>query len=527
MPEADPSDIAALLERLGKVEAELEAAKAELARKGQIIEALQKRLFGSQSERLDPGQLELLIGEEALGKPEPPPEPGDGTCAPEEGEEKRKGKRHRRTKADLFPRNLAVVIDKVLIPGEVEASPGDWVEIGEENHDELEVVRPRLYWRRVVRKKFKSKLDRRRPPVVVPAPEPSLPGTLCGPGLAAQILTEKYADHLPHERQSKRLKRQHGVGIGRQTLNAWTHAAAAHLAPVGGAIRAELLEAGVIEADETPMNYLQPGCGKTGLGYLWTYLDPQAGTVYYDWCLGRGHGHPADFLGLDGDTATARSPLIVLCDGHSAYRALASRYDHILLGGCLAHIRRKFFEAKEQAPKVVLPILADIRELYRIERWLRQTKAPPACRMLVRRARGRPIVEALHEKILAERKKHLPRSMLGGAIRYALGQWEAFARFLENGKLEIDNNLVENAIRPAKLGLKNYLFIGSAEAGSTSALIYTLIANCKAHGLDPEVYLAEVIKRLPANPTPEQAAALTPAKLADELRPAGEATAAA
>lgn len=526
MPEADPSHIAALLGRVRRLEAELETAKAELARRGQIIEALQRRLFGSQSERLDPGQLELPIGEEALGKPEPPPEAGDGTCAPEEGGEKRK--RGRRTKAELFPRNLAVVIDKVLIPGEVEASPGDWVEIGEENHDELEVVRPQLYWRRVVRKKFKSKLDRRRPPVMAPAPEPSLPGTLCGPGLAAQILTEKYADHLPHERQSKRLERQHGVAIGRQTLNAWTHAAAAHLAPVGEAIKAGLLEAEVIEADETPMNYLDPGCGKTSLGYLWTYLDPQTDTVYYDWRLGRGHGCLADFLGLDKDAAPiAGPPLTILCDGHSAYPALAARYDHILLGGCLAHIRRKFFEAKEQAPQVVLPILADIRELYRIERWLRQTKAPPVCRMLVRRARGRPIVETLHEKILGERKKHLPRSKLGEAVQYALGQWEAFVLFLGNGKLEIDNNLVENAIRPAKLGLKNYLFIGSAEAGSTSALIYTLMANCKAHGLDPEAYLAEVIKRLPANPTAEEAAALTPAKLAAELRPAAEATAAA
>ena len=143
-----------------------------------------------------------------------------------------------------------VVIDKVLIHEEVEASPEHWLEIGEEHHDELEVVRPRLYWRRVVRKKFKSKLDPSRPPVIAPAPEASLPGTLCGPSLAAQILTEKYADHLPHYRQSKRLERQHGVEIGRQTLNTWTHAAAAHLTPVGEAIKTELFEADVIQADE-------------------------------------------------------------------------------------------------------------------------------------------------------------------------------------------------------------------------------------------------------------------------------------
>jgi transposase len=517
VPEIDPNEFAALLERVKQLE-------AELARKDQIIAALQKRLFGSQSERLDPDQLELLMGEEVLGKPEELPETGDEACAPEEENAKR---RSRRTKAELFPRNLMVVIDKVLVPEEVEASPEHWIEIGEEHHDELEVVRPQLYWRRVVRKKYKSKLDRYRAPVMAPAPEPSLPGTLCGPSLAAQILTEKYEDHLPHHRQTKRLKRQHDVEIGRQTLNTWTHAAAAHLGPVGEAIKTELFEAEVIGADETPMNYLNPGCGKTSLGYLWTYLDPQRGTVYYDWRLGRGHDCLVDILGLDKESAkSADSPRIIQCDGFSAYRALAARYEGIQLGGCLAHIRRKFYEAKEQDSKVVLPILTDIRELYRIERWLRKTKAPPECRMLVRRAHSRPIVESLHEKILTEREKHLPRSKLGEAINYALNQWEPFTRYLEEGKLEIDNNLVENAIRPAKLGLKNYLFIGSAEAGSTTALIYTLLANCKAHDLDPEVYLAEVIKRLPANPTDEEAAALTPAKLADELRPVPAAAAA-
>ena len=294
------------------------------------------------------------------------------------------------------------------------------------------------------------------------------------------------------------------------------------------------------------MKYLDPGCGKTSQGYLWTYLDPQKGTVYYDWRLGRGHDCLVDILGLDKENGSAHSPRIIQCDGFSAYEALTKRYKDIRLGGCLAHIRRKFFEAKEQAPEVVLPILTDIQELYRIERWLRKTKAPPQCRELVRRARSRQVVETLHEKILTERKSHLPRSNLGKAITYALGQWEAFALFLEEGRLELDSNLVEPnevrqttqsvarratngsqyAIRPAKLGLKNYLFIGSAEAGDTSALIYTLMANCKAHDLDPEVYLAEAIKRLPTNATVDQAAALTPSSLADELRPVKEAAAA-
>jgi transposase len=482
---------------------------------------LQQRLFGSSSERLDPNQLQLELDALTLGKPEPPPQTGGGDeSGMEEVDADPKPKRNRRKKADLFPRNLPVIITEVIVPDEVAADPDAYREIGEEYHDELEAERASLYWERQVRKKFVSKTDRSRPPLMEPAPEPSVPGTLCGPNLMAQILVDKYEDHLPHYRQSSRFLRQHQVELRRQTINGWTHAAAAHLSPIGEAIRLTLPEAKVLQIDETPADYLAPGCGKTGQGYLWYYRDAERGTLYCDWQLGRGHECLLDILGLDEENGTTLFSGIIQCDGYSAYRALVARYEGIRLGGCLAHIRRKFFEARQQAPEVVLPILAEIGKLYRIERGLQQSNAPPVCRWLVRRARSRPVVEALHRKILGQREAHLPRSNLGKALNYALNQWEEFLVYLEDGRMEIDNNLIENAIRPAKLGLKNYLFFGSAEAGKTSALIYTLLANCKAEGIDPERYLAVAIKRLPANASLEQAAELTPAKLAPEIRSA-------
>ena len=541
MPEDAPVDLQALLKRVEHLEGqlaetleelvstktELIAAKTELARKDQIIAALQQRLFGKSSERLDPDQLQLQLDELILGKVEPPPETGGGSEAGSEEAEGAKAKRNRRRKADLFPQNLPVIISEVIVPEEVAADPEAFAEIGEEHHDELEVVRAELFWNRQVRKKFVSKTDRSQPPLMAPAPEPSVPGTLCGPQLMAQILVDKYEDHLPHYRQSKRFLRRHQVELSRQTINGWTHAAAAHLSPIGEAIAAELSEAEVLQIDESPMDYLNPGHGKTSQGYLWYYRDAERGTLYCDWQLGRGHNCLLEILGLDEGSGTAPFEGIIQCDGYSAYRALVARYSGIRLGGCLAHIRRKFYEAREQAPEVALPILAQIAELYRIERWLRQTKAPPECRHLIRRAAARPLVEALHDKILDQRKNHLPRSNLGEAIGYALGQWDEFALFLEDGRMEIDNNKIENVIRPAKLGLKNYLFFGSAEAGKASALIYTLLANCAAQGIDPETYLAEAIKHLPANPTREQAAALTPAKFAASLGSESESAASA
>ncbi|MDC0258786.1 IS66 family transposase [Verrucomicrobiales bacterium] len=197
------------------------------------------------------------------------------------------------------------------------------------------------------------------------------------------------------------------------------------------------------------IEYLQLGAGKTARGYLWPVLDPLRGAVHYSWKLGRGHEELVGILSL-GKTGGFSGT--IQCDGFSAYETLARRYPEIQLGGCLAHIRRKFHEAREQVPEVVMPILPSIQRLYRIEENLRQSGAPPGCRELVRRSKSRPIVNELQKKITAELGVHLPKSNPGKALRYALGQWSGFARYMKDGRLEIDNNLVENAIRPTKLG---------------------------------------------------------------------------
>ena len=207
-------------------------------------------------------------------------------------------------------------------------------------------------------------------------------------------------------------------------------------------------------------------------------------------------------------------------DGYSAYKTYATlREGAVEIGACLAHIRRKFYEARGQAPAVAKRILTKIQQLYAIERHLREGgAATPACRLLVRCLRSRPLCEELKELITAEHGRHLPSSKFGEAISYALGQWAGFERYLRNGVLEIDNNLVENTIRPTKLGVKNYMFFGSAEAGKASALLYTLIDSCKRNDLNPEDYLAEVIERLPEHASVEQAAELTPARIAAARR---------
>ena len=193
MSAANHPDPANLLERVERLEAELALAIAEIKRKDRIIEGLRHRIFGASSEKLDPAQLQLMFDEVVLGKPAPSPEQSDGVPSAPEGEKPNVAK-NRRTKADRFPKNLKIIVEAVLIPDEVKANPNDYDEISEEHHDELDVIKPEMIWRRTIRKKFVFKADKTRPPVIAPAPLPSIPGTLCAPALAAQIINYMVTD---------------------------------------------------------------------------------------------------------------------------------------------------------------------------------------------------------------------------------------------------------------------------------------------------------------------------------------------
>ena len=200
------------------------------------------------------------------------------------------------------------------------------------------------------------------------------------------------------------------------------------------------------------------------------------------------------------------------CDGYSAYRAFANeRGSGIRLAGCWAHVRRKFYEALESAPQAAGWILRHIQNLYRIEAGLRRRQAGPRLRQAIRTSQSRPLVERIHRALIRikQTKDHLPQSLMGQALDYALGQWNTLEIFLEDGRVEIDNNLVENAIRPTALGKKNWLFLGEAAAGERGAILYTVIESCRRRGVEPYSYLRTVLSRLPSK-TNRQIPQITP-----------------
>jgi hypothetical protein len=331
--------------------------------------------------------------------------------------------------------------------------------------------------------------------VQAPAPPRLIEGGLPTEALIAHVVVAKYADHSPLYRQAQIYARQ-GIDLDRSTLADWSGRAAWWLRPLHAKILNELRASPKLFADETTAPVLDPGRGRTKTGQLWAYArddrpwgGPAPPAVAYVYAPDRKAERPIAHLeGFCG---------ILQVDGYAGYRALAET-GHVHLAFCWAHVRRRFYEiaAAGTAP-IATEALARIAELYAIEAEIRGRSADE--RRTVRSQRAKPIVDDL--KIWFETKLALvsQKSTIAEAIRYALSRWEGLCRFIEDGRVEIDSNVVERAIRPLALNRKNALFAGSDGGGEHWAILASLIETCKLNGVDPEAYLTDVFERLVAD----------------------------
>jgi transposase len=477
------AELSTLRELVVSLQAALELSRQENTLLRQKIDLLVRRVFGSSSERLDRAQLELLLQLPVLADADP--------AVPVVAALKASGRCSRKERPPRLPDNLPVV-EEVIDPEPVKAAPQSWRCIGQEVSEQLDYEPARFLRRRIIRKKYVHRVDLDQSPVIAPLPECLQERGVAAPGLLAHILVSKYCDHLPLYRQEQIYARRHEVHLPRQTLARWVALAADWLKPIYEQIRTGVMAGGYVQVDETPINYLEPGHGRTRQGYLWTGSRP-GGDVFFRWETSRATACldnvvPVNFTGT------------LQCDGYAAYRAFANRRGAAIeLAGCWAHVRRKFYEAIESSPKIAGWLVRQIQHLYQVEAVLREHRAGPKLRAAVRAHQSRPIVERVKRALMKLKTsgRHLPQSPLAGAIDYALGQWRTLTVYLDDGRVEIDNNLVENAIRPTAIGKKNWLFVGDADAGERSAIIYTVIESCRRRGLDPYAYLREVLTRLP------------------------------
>ena len=307
-------------------------------------------------------------------------------------------------------------------------------------------------------------------------------------GLLAQVLVAKFADHLPLYRQEAIFGRA-GLAIPRSTLGAWVGSCGVQLQPLVDALKAEILSHSVVHADETPVQMLKPGNGKTHRAYLWAYAagafeDTRA--VVYDFCESRAGENAKVFLG------DWRGSLV--CDDFSGYKQLMTQ--GVTEVGCLAHARRKFFDLHaSNKSQIAQSALEQIARIYDIEREIKEL--PPDARQRIRQDKSKPLLDALYRWMIVNRQQITHGSATATALDYSLRRWSALTRFVGNGQLPIDNNHIENQIRPIAIGRSNWLFAGSLRAGKRGAAIMSLIQSAKLNGHDPYAYLRDVLTRLP------------------------------
>ena len=318
-------------------------------------------------------------------------------------------------------------------------------------------------------------------------------------GLLAQALVAKYLDHLPLYRQEAIFERA-GHLIARSTLAQWVGECGVQLQPLVDTLAAELLRQPVLHADETPVAMLKPGNGKTHRAYLWSYCTTSYNpikAVVFDFADSRGGQHVRDFLGLPGTQDRPGWQGKLVTDDFSGYKACFEL--GVTEVGCMAHARRKFHELwANHGSQVGEQALKFFGELYDVEREV--AEADSQTRLDARRRRSRPVADALHQWMRQQRQKIPDGSATARAIDYSLNRWQALVRFIDDGDLPIDNNWVENRIRPIALGRQNWLFAGSLRAGKRAAAVMSLIHSAKLSGLDPYAYIRDVLERLPTQP---------------------------
>ncbi len=361
--------------------------------------------------------------------------------------------------------------------------------IGEEVSERLEYVPGKLFVREIVRPKYITKQNDEKTEIsIAQLPSEIIPKGNVGPSLLAHIFISKFVDHLPFYRQSKMFARN-GLNIPDSTMGGWFSEASKWLSFVYDELKHQVLSGDYLQADETPIPVLSKDKpGSTHKGYFWVYYDPLKRLVLFDYRKSRGRDGPEDILSdFKGYLQT---------DGYAGYENLKNQ-SNITRLACMAHARRKFEHALENDPERGEYALETIGHLYDIERRAKEEGLSYEQIYDLRQNEVVPILTEFEKWLKDEINQVLPKSAIGKAFAYTLKLWPYLKRYVENGKFQIDNNLIENSIRPVALGRKNYLFCGSHEAAQNAAMIYSFLGTCKINNIEPYRWLKETLEALP------------------------------
>lgn len=361
--------------------------------------------------------------------------------------------------------------------------------MGEEITEVLEYAPGELFVKKYVRPKYAKPQD--SGVLIGELPVRPLEKAMAGEGLLSQIIIDKYVDHLPLYRQMQRFERS-GVKLAYSTITDWVSNTCKLITPLFEALKKEILQSQYLHADETPIKVMDKDKkGETHRGYYWVYQNSNDKLVFFDYQEGRGREGPMEILeNFSGYLQT---------DGYAVYDVFDKR-ENITLIHCMAHARRMFNEALDNDQAMAEYALKEIQKLYTIERNCKEQCSSFDQIKDIRQQQAVAVLKTLGEWMKEQYIKALPKSAIGKALAYSIERWERLSRYTESGMLHIDNNPVENSIRPVAIGRKNYLFAGSHEAAKRSGMLYSLLGTCKKHNIEPTAWLKEVLLRIPAHP---------------------------
>lgn len=461
-----------LLTREREHEAEIMYLKQELAQ-------LKRMIFGSKSERhigSDPSQLSLGLGADPVELAEKEKETEQITYSRGKTDNK-KGSAIRLALPAHLHRQEHIIEPEENITGARK--------IGEVVTEILEYTPGKFYVERYVRPKYV--LPKEGKIVIGELPSLPIPRGNAGAGLLAHLLISKFVDHLPFYRQVQQFKRQ-DIDIAESTISGWFSASCRLLEPLYDRLVSRARGSSYLMADETPIPVqTKDKPGSTHKGYHWVHYAPLEKLVCFDYRKGRGRDGPDEFLELFRG--------MLQTDGYGAY-SIYEKKDGITLFGCMAHARRKFESAKDNDPKRAEYVLERMRMLYMTEREARENDMSFEQRKELRIKQSLPVLQGLEKWMKEQLPDVLPKSTIGEAISYTLGLWNRLTRYVDNGEVEIDNNLIENSIRPVALGRKNYMFAGSHEAAQQAAMIYSFLGTCRINNVEPLAWMKDVLQRI-------------------------------
>lgn len=451
------------------------------------LDQLKRLVFGSRHERFVPStpQEQLALGLEASRSC-----PQTISPAPVQTIEYTRTKRTSTEKVNTGRMKLPDDLPREEVLLEPDQDVSGLTMIGKEITEELERIPGKLFVRQYIRPKYA--LPNGEGVVIADLPARPIDKGIPGPGLLAQIVIDKYTDHLPIHRQQQRFERE-GIKLPSSTLTDWIAATCALLDPLYEALKREVLSSDYLQADETPIKVLDKSKkGTTHRGYHWVYHAPLKRMVLFDYREGRGREGPEDCLKRFAFKGWLQT------DGYAVYEQFNTK--EITLLNCMAHGRRKFDEAKDNDSGRASYVLAEMQKVYAIEREARESKLSYEERLKLRQERSVPILKELRSWMIENYKAVVPKSPIGQALHYCLERWDKLVIFTTNGKLEIDNNMVENAIRPVAVGRKNYLFAGSHNGAQRAAMLYSFLGTCKINDINPFEWLRSTLDRMPNHP---------------------------